>query len=333
MKKTFSPLHRAFIALLIGSLLFAGNSFAADYGKLREENQRKIKEITNYILSLAKKQRVEWQRKYAAQETKKAKRRKENSPNMANHNNDDQENNPNDEPLPVVDETELVPDVFVVDIEEIKEKVKAKYKANEDDAKGYFPKINISSKIELEELASKKPEVKEKYPFPIPMPPALLNTLPQEEQDEYHALKKRLDDEEAAQVARELPLYRENQNVEISVPVRKGKTKRVLSGAFQRIGQHKIKIGKEIIDLSDLPENIRACFDPDLNRIARAKRIAQHPVIGQYNLRREEIINKIVKEWLLEQLEQNLSAGWIYVNGCWVMPSDIVLQVLSSNGY
>ncbi|MBQ4479737.1 MAG: hypothetical protein II943_03770 [Victivallales bacterium] len=328
MKPKFAAPLLAIIALLFSiQALFAEvpgvnteTSNARRLATLRTKNKRKVDEITDAILNMVKHQRLEWEDKYYVyvfgynNATKKyiilrSYLRPEfylgYITDTAGPGNNSQELSRGDS----LDGDKYV-QPFKIDTITIIGYITEKYGQGKSmatrlaEASGPFPIIDIRSKIELQEDAIKLVDA------------------------QFNRSEEDMLEEEIRLVEEEYPLYKENEIVEISFAPREGVARRTYRGSFKKIGRFKLTIGKDFLSMDELPEKIRARFDPDLNRIARERMLARHPIITRYKLDREDAIAAKVNEWLLSQFEQNLPRGWVYVNNAWKLPEDMVEDVI-----
>ncbi len=171
MKSMLSSLCLLLAMLMVYSVP-ANSSEADDYAArlrggdersiahLRDRNEKRIKEITKYIAAEAKKQQDAWVIAKRAQDAAKATQNNNNNhggpgmgPGMAGGTQPD---------TPAID-TPIVPDKFEINEELIQAAVTQKFGGNLMDATGLFPKVDIRSKIDLEEAAAKLPEIKARF--------------------------------------------------------------------------------------------------------------------------------------------------------------------------
>ena len=346
-----------------------------NYSHQRDRNEKRIKEITQFIAAEAKKQQDAWVIAKRAQDQAKA----------GGNNNGYGGPGPGMGPgmgpggMPPApspaDNLPPVPDKFEINEELIQAAVTKKFGGNLMDAAGPFPKVDIRSKLELQEDAAKLPEIKQNFFDSYEMEYAIQPLQKKDAAKVREMLSKVTGPEvkllqlqfqnrtgqwvewtmksaepkahewrvvihmapatpEAIQKIEEAlaeidyPLYHENDLVEISFSPTENVARRTYSGAFKRIGRFKLSIGKDILGLNDLPEKLRARFDPDLNRRAREQVLDRHPVFSRLNLERQEKIDERVKMMLTQQFEQNLQRGWVYIDDSWKLPSDMVHDVL-----
>ena len=370
MKPILSTLCVMLAVLIVHSVLGAPLE-TNSYSHLRDRNEKRIKEITKFIAAEAKKQQDAW---FLAKQAEQAAQNQNNNgmgPGMGHGMG------PGGMPQPPAPADNLppVPDKFEINEELIQAAVTKKFGGNLMDAAGPFPKVDIRSKIELQEDAAKLPELREKFfdtyemtydiqslakPEAAKVQKLLKDTVTPEiellqlqfqnkagqwvewtlkgaepKSHEWRiAIRLKPATPEAMQKVEEAlaeidyPLYQENDIVEISFSPTERVARRTFSGAFKRVGRFKLNIGKDLLGLNDLPEKLRARFDPDLNRRAREQALDRHPVFSRLNMERDEVIAEKVKEMLTRQFEQNLQRGWVYIDDSWKTPSDMVHDVL-----
>ncbi|MBO4619964.1 MAG: hypothetical protein J5654_07625 [Victivallales bacterium] len=348
------------------------------YPHLRDRNEKRIKEITKFIAAEAKKQQDAWFLAKQAQDQAKAGGNNDGfggpGPSMKPMGPGMGPGGMPPAPSPAND-LPPVPDKFEINEELIQAAVTAKFGGDLMDAAGPFPKVDIRSKLELQEAAAKLPEIKENFADSFEMEYAIQPLRREEAMKVQELLKDALIPEirllqlqfqnkagkwvewtmknaepnahewrvairmkpvtpeavqkiEYALAEIEYPLYHENASVEISFSPTEKVARRTFSGAFKRIGRFKLSIGKDILGLDDLPEKLRARFDPELNRRAREQFLDRHPVFSRLNLERQEMIDAKTKEMLCRQFEQNLPRGWIFIGDSWKVPADMVHDVL-----
>ena len=371
MRKTFVHFTWFTVAPVIMQVILAAPFESDTYAHLRERNEKRIKEITQYIAAEAKKQQDAWVLAKRAQDQAAA---TQNNPNGGMGPGMGPGGMPA-APAPAADNTPPVPDKFEISEELIQAAVTKKFGGNLMDAAGPFPKVDIRDKIELTEAAGKLPEIKKNFQDAFEMTYAvqpmtkteaaatqerLQAAAPAEaKQLELQILNKegewvawtpraaearlpewrvaiRLEPvtPQAIQKVEELlaeieyPLYRENDLVEISFSPTERVARRTYKGGFKRIGRFKVVIGKDILGLNDIPEKLRARFDDDLNRRARLQVMDRRPVFTRISLACQDFIDAKVKEMLTRQFEQNLGRGWVYIDGGWKTPADMVHDVL-----
>ncbi|MGN0866997.1 MAG: hypothetical protein ACI4SG_04895 [Oligosphaeraceae bacterium] len=196
---------------------------------------------------------------------------------------------------------------YKLDRDVIKAYVQKKYNCNEMDAVGPIPKVDVRNREDLQEEATR--EVK---------------ALPEYKNLDYQALRE----QEVKEAEAKYPLYKEGERVEISF-AHGNEPSRTYRGTYKNgAGRSKIWIGRDMINKDDLPELIRARFDPELNARCRQREINAHKIIGKIELEMQEAIANRVKEKQQKQFEKNLPRGWVYVNDTWKMPSEMVDDTL-----
>ena len=377
MCKTFAQFTLTILVLLAVNTLPAAPFDTNSYPHLRDRNEKRIKEITKFIAAEAKKQQDAWVIAKRAQDQAKAGGNNGfggPGPGMGPMGPGMGPGGMPPAPSPA-DDLPPVPDKFEINEELIQAAVTQKFGGNLMDASGPFPKVDIRSKLELQEDAAKLPEMKENFLDSYEMEYAI-QPLQKKEAAKVRELLAKIDmpevkllqlqfqnrtgqwvewtlksaepkahewrivirlapatpqaiqkvEEALAEI--DYPLYHENDLVEISFSPTENVARRTYAGAFKRIGRFKLSIGKDILGLNDLPEKLRARFDPELNRRAREQVLERHPVFSRLNLERQERIDEKVKEMLTRQFEQNLARGWVYIDGSWKLPADMVHDVL-----
>ena len=189
----------------------------------------------------------------------------------------------------------------------IKVAIQKKFGGSEMDALGAYPKVDVRTREELWEEANRE-----------------VSALPQFLNVDLEQLRK----QEIQDAIKKYPLYQEGERVEFSF-AHGNEPRRTYKGAYRKdAGPHKIWIGRNMLNKDDLPEIIRARFDPELNAKCRQREVDRHLLIGKIQLEKEEAISKLVKEKQLQQFEKNLPRGWVYVNETWKMPSEMVDDTL-----
>ena len=293
------------VFVILCSLLCAAPFAKSNYGRLRERNEKRIQEITSFIVEEAKRQYDEWLLAKQGQD-------------MHSHRNDMSEmmygrrleNSymvvPSSSKAGQTEEAPIASDVFEIDEEAIQAAVSARFGGNLLDAIGDSPKVDIRSKIELQEMAEKSPAILARFS-------ASYDDMLQDEKE---------------MVKREYPLYREGDIVEISFTPVEPVARRTYKGVFKRVGPFKIMIGTQVIGLDSIPKKLRARFDRELNRRARIELMERHPIINKYEAERSEAISDLVKTMLEKQFENNLTNGWVYIDNSWKIPADMVHDVL-----
>ena len=200
------------------------------------------------------------------------------------------------------------PEVFRLDPVAITEKVASVFRANILDSQVIPPRktplVDIRSKVEVKDAARAEAEKK----------------FPRKSSEEL----QKLEEEYAAE---RYPLYKEGDVVEVTYAYGKAPAK-TYRGTFKRISPFRLMIGKNFLNYKDLPEEIAARFDAEKNEELRKKMIARHPVTSKYNIEREEEADKIAKAILEKQFKQNLRRGWIYIDGGWTIPAELVGSIL-----
>ena len=143
------------LAILMVRSVPAASYDTNSYSHLRDRNEKRIKEITKFIAAEAKKQQDAW---FLAKQAEQA-------ANNQNNNGMGPGMGPGGMPTPPApaDNAPPVPDKFEINEELIQAAVTAKFGGNLMDAAGPFPKVDIRSKLELQEAAAKLPEIKEKF--------------------------------------------------------------------------------------------------------------------------------------------------------------------------
>ena len=81
--------------------------------------------------------------------------------------------------------------------------------------------------------------------------------------------------------------------------------------------------------MDEVPEKLRVRFNETMNREARENMRQRHPVFSRYNVEQEEAAAEKVNEMLLNQFERNLPLGWVYIDGTWKLPEDLVADVIA----
>ncbi len=149
-----------------------------------------------------------------------------------------------------------------------------------------------------------------------------LRNDPEFSTDEATLLKK-----EAEEIAKEVPLYKPGEIVNIAFARGREPCKRY-RGAFRPISNNRIFIGKTQLNLWDIPEKLRARFDAKLNAEYRKKLQERHPLITKYRIKCEEEADRRHDAAIGAQMEANLKHGWVYINGTWHEPADMVDDIL-----
>ncbi len=196
---------------------------------------------------------------------------------------------------------------YKLDRQAIKLYVQKKYNCNELDAIGPIPRVDVRSKDELMEEATR--EVK---------------ALPEYKDLDYQTLQAM----EIKAAEEKYPLYKVGERVEISFS-HGNEPSRTYRGTYRNdAGRNKIWIGRDMINKDDLPELLRARFDEELNASCRQREVNAHKIIGKIELEMQEAIINRVKDKQQKQFEKNLPRGWVYVNETWKMPSEMVDDTL-----
>ncbi len=145
---------------------------------------------------------------------------------------------------------------------------------------------------------------------------------------EYFVDREAIVQQEIKDAIEKYPLYKEGETVEIRF-AHGNEPRRTYRGTFRTgAGAYKIWIGRDMLNLDDLPDLLRPRFDAKLNQEARQKEVDKHILIQKAELKREEAIAALTKEKQKKQFERNLPRGWVYVNECWKMPSEMVDEIL-----
>ena len=137
-----------------------------------------------------------------------------------------------------------------------------------------------------------------------------------------------LKSEDVAYVKKKYPLYRFGERVEINTRVN-GKPY-VASGILKKVGPGKVMIGSKLVTLMDLPEEIRISFQPERHAAYLAKRIAECPVSFNYKQEREMAQRNLYFQKLLAQFQKNLRNGYVYADGEWIAPAQLIHSLLES---
>ncbi len=289
MKKTL------LLSLLLGLLLPFGGQAAPKTRYDVRFNERRVKEITLEIL-----------KQVTIQEEAYRKKREELGKQGNGAGMDPYGGPMGPGGAPQAQAPESLPP-YQLDRAAIKAYIQKKYNCNEMDALGPVPRVDVRNREELQEEATR--EVK---------------ALPEYKDLDFQALYE----QEVKEAELKYPLYKEGERVEISF-AHGNEPSRTYRGTYKNgAGRHKIWIGRDMLNKDDLPELIRARFDPELNAQCRQREINAHKIIGKIELEMQEAIVARVKDKQQMQFEKNLPRGWVYVNETWKMPSELVDDTL-----
>ncbi len=123
------------------------------------------------------------------------------------------------------------------------------------------------------------------------------------------------------------PLYNDGQDITIRFAVG-NEPPRNFRGTFRRYSPSRILVGKNFLNLSDLPKNLRARFDKKLNDEARSAFLQSHPAIAFKRDNLKDELEARVRMKLLLQMRSNLGRGWVFINEVWKNPSDMVDDII-----
>lgn len=297
--------HLFIIAAALLLCLTAGAQPKSRYNK--EYNQKRIKEVTLEILKQVEQQQEEYRLLYEAWQ------KKGNNSNQNSYDMPPPGMGPGMPPgagpsnQPAAD-APVDPGEFKIDNAKITLALVKKYgdplTANNW---GASRSVDVRSEIELRDSIAKEMANDPKYN----------RTMADFEQEEL----KHVEDT--------YPLYQEGQNVEISYSIG-NEPRRTYIGTYRKNGRFRIFVGRNSMNLKDLPELLRARFDPELNEQCRKKLYAQHPLYSKYQLEKEDEIKRRYDELLRKQMEKNLPRGWVYINNVWKVPADLIEDVLEN---
>lgn len=112
-------------------------------------------------------------------------------------------------------------------------------------------------------------------------------------------------EEEAWDIAvKRFPLYQEYDKVSIVYVYGTDKKTRHCEGFYKKLSKHKIQIGEQSITLTDLPDELRACFIPRLNEAMRKYAQYRHIMLPERKQEVDAIFAK-AKEFAIEKLAGN----------------------------
>lgn len=151
-----------------------------------------------------------------------------------------------------------------------------------------------------------------------------------DEMPQYQVDFEKKRQEEIAAAKERYPLYREGQRV--SIQFRTGNTPmRTYTGVFRNCGSARIWISQKTVVKADMPEEIRARFEPELNAAVIEREV--NKIMEVFTNRRSksmrdkaEEVNKELKEKRTQTL---LAARLVYENGLWHTPSELVEDAIA----
>lgn len=257
-------------------------------------NERRIQEITKEILQQVQNQEAEYKRKLEEQG------KGQNGGDFAYYGPG---------MTPPQQKQESLPE-YKLDRNKIRAAVTSRFGGKESDSISMNskvpPRVDVRSRAELWEEARKEIDAK----------------------PEYYVDRETIVQQEIKDAIEKYPLYKEGETVEIRF-AHGSEPRRTYRGTFRAgAGAYKIWIGRDMLNMDDLPDLLRPRFDARLNQEARQKEVDKHILIQRAELKREEAIAALTKEKQQKQFDQNLPRGWVYVNECWKMPSEMVDEVL-----
>ncbi len=251
-------------------------------------NQRMIEQITRDVLNEINRQRAEF---IKAHEEAGNADKNNNNPSMPPNGGAPQDNAPKQAP----------PRKFKADIPRIKLMLEKKYSR----ARAEDMSVDTRDAIELQEEVRKE----------------MLRD------PKFNRSVESMEAEERRMAEEKYPLYQPGQKVKISFS-RGHEKSRTYEGVFKTNGRFKFMIGRNVLNYNDLPEEIRACFIPQLNKEKRTEEFNKHRIITRYNLEREEEEATRMREKLNAQFAKNLPKQWVYINKAWRLPVDMVEDIV-----